>query len=150
LPSTHHRKRRGGPGGRTSTRLCKIGSVRLRSILYFPATVALRRHPPARAFGLRLRDRGKAEMVILCAFLRKLLHVAFGVFKNEQAYDPSLHSTTPAASQKLVEIETVSYRLGGPEGLTRRRSMGWVGTPRLTNQSSMAANTSSRFDWSIK
>jgi hypothetical protein len=60
--------------------------------------VALRRHPPARAFGLRLRDRGKAEMVILCAFMRKLLHVVLGVLKNQQPFDPSLHSTTPAAS----------------------------------------------------
>ena len=38
------------------------------------------------------RDRGKAEMVILCAFMRKLLHVVFGVLKNQKPYDPSFHA----------------------------------------------------------
>jgi hypothetical protein len=28
-------------------------------------------------------------MVILCAFMRKLLHVVFGVLKNQKPYDPS-------------------------------------------------------------
>jgi transposase len=95
LTPRHHQS---GTSSRTSTPLCKIGSVRLRSILYFPAMVALRHHPPARAFGQRLRARGKAEMVILCAFMRKLLHVVFGVLKNQQPYDPSLHSTVPSAA----------------------------------------------------
>jgi transposase len=90
LTPRHHQS---GTSGRTATPLSKIGSVRLRSILYFPAMVALRHHPPARAFGHRLRARGKTEMVILCAFMRKLLHIVFGVLKNQQPYDPSLHST---------------------------------------------------------
>jgi len=89
LTPRHHQS---GTSGRTATPLCKIGSTRLRSILYFPAMVALRHHPPARAFGQRMRDRGKAEMVILCAFMRKLLHVVFGVLKNQQPYDPSFHT----------------------------------------------------------
>jgi hypothetical protein len=67
-----------------STPLCKIGSVRLRSSLYSPVMVALRPHPSARAYGQRLRDCGKAEMVILCAFMRRLLHVVFGVLENQQ------------------------------------------------------------------
>jgi hypothetical protein len=47
---------------------------------------------PARAFGQRMRDRGKAEMVILCAFMRKLLHIGFGVLKNQKPYEPSFHA----------------------------------------------------------
>jgi hypothetical protein len=38
-----------------------------------------------------LRERGKCEMQIIGAVMRKLLHLAFGVLKSGKPYDP-LHS----------------------------------------------------------
>jgi len=91
LTPRHHQS---GVSGSRTTPLCKIGSTRLRLILYFPAIVAIRHHPPARALAQRLRERGKAEMVIVCAVMRKLLHTVFGILKNQLPYNPTLFAQT--------------------------------------------------------
>jgi transposase len=88
------RHNQSGSSGSKTTPLCKIGSKRLRLILYFPAIVAIRHHPPARAFAERLRARAKAEMVIVCAVMRKLLHIVFGILKHQKPYNPALLAKT--------------------------------------------------------
>jgi transposase len=37
----------------------------------------------------RLADRGKSKAVIRAAAMRKLLHLAYGVLKNGQPFDPA-------------------------------------------------------------
>lgn len=69
-------------------RLCKLGSARLRKALYFPALTALRFNPLLRIFGERLREQGKNKMVVVAAAMRKLLHLAYGVLKSGQPFDP--------------------------------------------------------------
>lgn len=70
-------------------RLSKIGSARLRKALYFPALSALRCNPAVKAFGDRLKDRGKRPMVVVGAAMRKLLAIAFGVLKSGRPFDPN-------------------------------------------------------------
>ena len=70
-------------------RLSKMGKARLRKSLYFPAMVALRYNPIIRALGERLEARGKAKMVIIGAAMRKLIHLAYGVLKNNRPFDPN-------------------------------------------------------------
>lgn len=74
--------------------LSKIGCARLRKALYFPAITALHCNAAIAAFGKRLEDRGKERMVIVGAAMRKLLHICYGVLKNEQPFDASLHPGT--------------------------------------------------------
>jgi transposase len=70
-------------------RLCKIGHARLRKALYMPALVSIQCNPVMIAFYNRLKDKGKNGKVIVCAIMRKLVHVIFGVLKSGEKYDPN-------------------------------------------------------------
>ncbi len=70
-------------------RLCKIGHARLRKALYMPALVSIQCNPVMIAFYNRLKGKGKNGKVIVCAIMRKLVHVIFGVLKSGKKYDPN-------------------------------------------------------------
>lgn len=70
--------------------ICKIGSSRLRGLLYFPAMVAIKHNPILIQFAKRLRDNGKSEMTIIVAVMRKLLHQVFGVITNDTPFNPNI------------------------------------------------------------
>lgn len=72
------------------TSLSKLGNARIRRALYFPAIVARRHNEIVKKFAERLKKKGKAPMQIVCAAMRKLLHIAFGVLKHKCAFDSSL------------------------------------------------------------
>jgi transposase len=72
--------------------LSKTGAPRLRKALYFPAIVAMRHNPHVRAMSERLEARGKCPMQIIGAAMRKLVHLAYGVLKNEKPFDPEIKS----------------------------------------------------------
>jgi transposase len=88
------RIRESGSSVRSKPRLSKVGSSRLRKALYFPALTALRFNPLIKAFGLRLSAAGKSKMLILGAAMRKLLHLAYGVLKSKQPFNPSFLAQT--------------------------------------------------------
>jgi transposase len=77
-----------GSSIRGRPRLSKCGDPRLRAALYMAAVAAIRHNPDVRALYERLLQRGKAKMSALCAAMRKLVHICFGVFKNQQNYRP--------------------------------------------------------------
>jgi transposase len=68
--------------------LSKIGSSRLRSVLYMPAIVARRHNPIIRKFCRRLDRRGKHKKSIIAAAMHKLIRLVYGVWSNETAFDP--------------------------------------------------------------
>ena len=70
--------------------MCKVGSPRLRKALYFPAIAAIRCNPSLQPLARRLRGVGKPPMLIIGAAMRKLIHLAYGVLKSGQKYDPKL------------------------------------------------------------
>lgn len=70
-------------------RMTKTGNAHLRRALYMPALVALRWNPIIRAFAERLRERGKHNMVVVGAAMRKLLHIVYGVLKSGVPFDPN-------------------------------------------------------------
>lgn len=74
-------------------RISRIGSSILRTALYMPAVVAMQHNPPVRAMAERLRVRGKPGLVIAVAAMRKLLHIAYGVLRNELPFDPKIELT---------------------------------------------------------
>lgn len=82
------RERQSGSSVRGRTRLSKIGNARLRRALYFPAITALRCSPFFQAWGEGLLKRGKSKMSVICAVMRKLVHVAYGVLKHGKEFDP--------------------------------------------------------------
>jgi transposase len=66
----------------------KEGRAFLRYILYMPAIVARKHNPVIREFCERLADKRLAEMAIVVAAMRKLIHIVFGVLKNQRPFDP--------------------------------------------------------------
>lgn len=85
---TPHR-RESGKSVHGRTHLSKIGSARIRKALYWPAISAMRHNPIVRAFCERLRSRGKSEMSLIGAAMRKLIHIAYGVLKTGRPFDPN-------------------------------------------------------------
>lgn len=80
-----------GTSVRGRPRMSKVGNARLRSAMYFPAMTALRCNAAIKAFGDRLKERGKEKMVVIGAAMRKLLHICYGVLKSGRPFDASLH-----------------------------------------------------------
>ena len=70
-------------------RLCKIGNARLRKALYMPALVSIQCNPVMIAFYNRLKEKGKNGKVIVCAIMRKLVHIIFAILKSGKKYDPN-------------------------------------------------------------
>ncbi len=81
------RERQSGSSVRGRTRLSKIGNARLRRALYFPAITALRCSPFFQSWAKGLQARGKSKMSVICAVMRKLVHVAYGVLKTGKPFD---------------------------------------------------------------
>jgi transposase len=71
-------------------RLCKMGNARMRKALYMPSLVAMQYNPVIISFSRRLTERGKNGKVIVCAVMRKLVHIIFGVLKSGRPFDPTL------------------------------------------------------------
>jgi len=80
------RQNQSGTSLKGKGRLSKVGSSDLRKALYFPAVNARRFNPVIQAFCKNLLDKGKPMMVVVCAAMRKLLHLAFGVVKSGKPF----------------------------------------------------------------
>lgn len=93
-PSCHE----SGSSVRGRSSLSKTGRVAFRQTLFFPAVNARRWNPIIHVFCQRLEERGKPPMVIICAAMRKLVHIVYGVLKHQQPFDPNylVHSHTTA------------------------------------------------------
>ncbi|MFW1829366.1 transposase, partial [Acinetobacter sp. ULE_I001] len=68
------------------SRLSKAGSPKIRSGLYMVAIVATRYNPHIKELSERLLAKGKTKMVAIAAAMRKLIHLCYGVLKNQQPY----------------------------------------------------------------
>ena len=90
------RLRQRGSSVRGRSRLSNGGSSRVRRALYFPAVTALRCRPAMQAWADGLRARGKCELHIIGAVMRKLVQLAVGVLKSGRPYDPALASSDRA------------------------------------------------------
>jgi transposase len=80
---------RSGSSVHKKTRISKQGRSELRCCLYMPAVVALSYNPVIRNLSHRMADRGSLKMEIVVAAMRKLLHIAYGVLKNQLPFDPN-------------------------------------------------------------
>jgi transposase len=74
------------------TRISKIGNAFLRKALYMPAAVTRRWCKPLQPWIAILENRKLHDLAIRGAIMRKLLHIAFGVLKHQQPFNPMLAS----------------------------------------------------------
>jgi len=70
-------------------KMSRMGKSTIRSALYYPAISAIRHNPIVKKLAQRLEAKGKKKSVIRVAAMRKLMHLAFGVLKNELPFDPA-------------------------------------------------------------
>ena len=72
------------------TRIAKTGDPGLRKVLYMPALTAWQHNPVIRAFCERLKANDKNGKAIVCAAMRKLIHLAYAILQSGQPFDAKL------------------------------------------------------------
>lgn len=72
---------------RGKTTISRLGDARLRKVFYMAGLVAKRFNKRLQPFVMRLQANGKAPKAIICAVMRKLAHIVFGVLKNKRPFD---------------------------------------------------------------
>ena len=75
-------------------RISKLGNKTLRTALYLPAIVAKKHNFFIKVFCQRLSDKGKRGKQIICAAIRKLLHIIYGVLKSGKPFDPNYQNSS--------------------------------------------------------
>ena len=82
--------RQSGSSLHGTSRISKIGRSELRKALYMPALSAIRCNPIIKGFAERLESAGKSKMVVIIASMRKLLHIIYGVLKNQNPFNKNI------------------------------------------------------------
>lgn len=77
-----------GTSIRRPTRISKMGNPAIRAALYFPAISAKQHNPLIKPLCERMAQDGHVPMSCVVAAMRKLLHLAYGVLKSGQPFDP--------------------------------------------------------------
>lgn len=67
--------------------ISKVGNASLRGALWWPAISAMHHNPVIQAFVKTLRKAKKHNFAIIMAVIRKLLHLVYGVIKNDKPFD---------------------------------------------------------------
>ena len=83
------RKKDSGSSVRGVAHLSKMGSRPLRAALYMAGVSALTHNPLVRALGQRLAAKGHTGKTVVCAAMRKLVRLSYGVLKTGQPFDPN-------------------------------------------------------------
>ncbi len=79
-------QRQSGSSVKGRSSISKAGSAKVRAGLYMAAVVAIRHNPHIKAMYERLLINGKSKMSAVCAAMRKLVHLCFGVLKHQMPY----------------------------------------------------------------
>ena len=71
-------------------RLSRRGNPALRSKLFMPVVAAITHNPIVQQFYRKLLDKKKHQRAAMIAAMRKLVHICFGVLKNQQAFSTTI------------------------------------------------------------
>lgn len=88
LAGLNPQQRQSGSSLHRTAGISRMGRASLRAALYMPALCAMRHNPLLRAFAERLTQSGLHCKQVIVAVMRKLLHLAYGVLKHQQPFDP--------------------------------------------------------------
>lgn len=86
------RQHESGSSVRGKAHISRFGHSVIRRRLYMPAMYTAYKTTWGRRILDRLTSAGKSPKVIIVAMMRKLLHVAFGVLKAGEKFNPALHT----------------------------------------------------------
>lgn len=82
------RQRQSGSSIQGCVGISRIGNAYLRKILYMPALVAIKHNPIIKTFYANLIGKGKPKKLAICAAMRKLVHLIYGILKSGKPFDP--------------------------------------------------------------
>lgn len=91
-------ERQSGTSLISQSRISRHGPVRIRSLLYMASLSAIRSNPLARDFFQKLKGKGKPPKAALCAVMRKLTHLCFGVLKSQKPFSETFHADKGGAT----------------------------------------------------
>lgn len=77
-----------GSSLKRKSHISKQGSKVVRNTLFMPALIAINHNPYIKNVYDRLKDRGKHTTAAQVAVMRKIVVIAFSLFKNIQTYEP--------------------------------------------------------------
>ncbi len=78
-----------GSSVRKKTVISKTGNAHLRKLLFMPGITARNWNPIISPFCDRLSQNGLSPMEVICASMRKLLHLVYGILKSGKPFDPN-------------------------------------------------------------
>lgn len=84
--------RKSGSSLNARTHISKVGNATLRGALWWPAVSAMQHNPIIQDFVKRLRKAKLHNFAVIIAVIHKLLHLVFGVIKNDAPFDPKWHT----------------------------------------------------------
>lgn len=84
LTPKHHTS---GTSVKGKVKISKMGLKGLRKALYFPAMSAKRYNEYFKEFSNKLMNRGKKPKSIICAIMRKLVHIIYGILKHGEPFN---------------------------------------------------------------
>jgi len=73
---------------RGKQRISKHGGQQLRNLLYLPTLCAIQHNSWIKAFYKRLTSQSKTKKLAVIASMRKLILMAFSIFKSKEGYQP--------------------------------------------------------------
>jgi transposase len=73
--------------------ISKTGDAELRKMFYMPTLVAIQCEPNIKAFYEKLVCKGKPKKVAICAVMRKLMRIIYGVLKSQKPFNAKLICT---------------------------------------------------------
>ena len=80
-----------GTSVKSKYRISKSGSKLYRGSLFMGIMSAVRYDESFKAFYERLKEKGKHTTVVQVALMRKLIIIAFSLYKNNKQYDKNYH-----------------------------------------------------------
>ena len=92
-------------------RICKTGNSRMRKALYMPALVSIQYNPVICAMYKRLKENGKNGKVIVCAIMRKLVHIIFGILKSGKPFDPNFKPNCALHGKRYLQFYAMTFLL---------------------------------------
>lgn len=102
-------ERQSGSSIKGRTRISKRGNTQIRAILHFPALSAVKHEPVFTKLYDRIMERTEFKMKALVAVQRKLLLMAYTLFKKNEEFDPNFHKKVVGMEKKSRQGTMPAY-----------------------------------------
>lgn len=76
-----------GTSVKKKPKISKKGSILIRKMLFMPTLSMIRNNQAIRTLYLRLLDKGKSKMTAIVAIMRKVLVIAYALFRKQEMFD---------------------------------------------------------------